>query len=130
MKKAVVLFSALFMLSVTLFGQKAEVLYFKANLACCHARACHALERDVKSTIEKNFTSKEVAFRQVKLNDEKNKELVEKHNARSQTVVIVVKKRRKETVVDLSDIVRRYARSRNRAELEKELVAKIKEALG
>ena len=112
-----------------LTAQKAEVLYFKANLACCHARSCAALQRDVQNILEAHFDAKDLVFREVRLADEANRQLVEKHKARSQTVVLVVKKRRSETVVDLSDLIRQYQRSRNRAEFEKELVARIKAAL-
>jgi len=110
-------------------AQKAEVLYFKANLACCHARACATLQRDVKSIIEANFSATELVFKEVQLENAANRALVEKHNARSQTVVLVVQKRRGETVVDLSDLVRQFQRTNDRAAFERELVARVRAAL-
>lgn len=108
-------------------AQKAEVLYFKAELACCQAKACDAIEADVKAIIDNNFDDETVSFKEVKLADASNKELVEIHKAKSQTVVIVAKK--KETIVDVSDIVRNYSRSRNKAVFETELLAKINESI-
>jgi RNA polymerase-interacting CarD/CdnL/TRCF family regulator len=110
-------------------AQKAEVLYFKADLACCQAKACNALEGEVKAIVEKNFNGETVVFKEVKLTDEGNKDLVAKHNAKSQTVVIVSNRKKKETVVDVSDIIRAYSRNQNKEELEKQLLAKINETM-
>lgn len=110
-------------------AQKAEVLYFKAELSCCQAKSCNALEGVIKEIVEKNFKSETVNFKEVKLSDESNKDLVEKHNAKSQTVVIVAKKKKKETVVDVTDIIRTYSRNQNKDELEKQLLAKINESM-
>lgn len=129
MKKTLLLLSLVILMGASAIAQKAEVLYFKANLACCAARACATVEKDVKATVEKNFTKDKVVFKQVKLDDPANKALVDKHNAKSQTVVMVVKKRRGETVIDLTDIVRKYSRNNNKAELEKDLVARMTPAL-
>ncbi len=123
-----ILFLTLFV-GLAASAQKAEVMYFKADLACCRERACNALESDVKAVLESNFKNGDVKFSSVKLSDENNKALVEKHNARSQTVVIVAKNRRSETVVDVSDIVRTYSRNRDRATFEKELLAKVSECI-
>ncbi|PKP39192.1 MAG: hypothetical protein CVT98_02795 [Bacteroidetes bacterium HGW-Bacteroidetes-15] len=110
-------------------AQKAEVLYFKAELACCQAKACDAIEADVKAIIDNNFDDETVTFKEVKLAEASNKELVEIHKAKSQTVVIIAKKKKKETIVDVSDIVRNYSRSRNKAVFETELLAKINESI-
>jgi hypothetical protein len=115
--------------SNAVFAQKAEVIYFKAELSCCQAKSCNALEGVVKEIVEKNFKSETVNFKEVKLADESNKELIEKHNAKSQTVVIVAKKKKKETVIDVSDIIRTYSRNQNRDDLEKQLLAKINESM-
>ena len=104
-----------------------EILYFKANLSCCKARACNALEADVRSVIEKYFADKNISFKVVKLADEANKALIEKYNAKSQTVVIVKKK--KETATDVSAIVRDYAIKKDKEKFEKELKNKISECL-
>lgn len=125
---AIALFFTLLVSNAAL-AQKAEVLYFKADLTCCQAKSCNALEGVIKEIVEKNFKSEAVNFKEVKLADESNKELVEKHNAKSQTVVIVAKKKKKETVVDVSDIVRTYSRNQNKDELEKQLLAKINETI-
>ena len=112
-------------------NKKTEILYFKANLRCCRARACNALEADVKSVIEKYFSEENITFRTVKLTDAANKELVEKYNAKSQTVVILKKKKRrkKETVTDISAIVHDYAIKKDKEKFEKELKNKISECL-
>ncbi len=121
---------AFVLLSVAaLRAQKVEVLYFKANLACCQAKACNAVEAKVKALVEKNFAAVKVAFKEIKLADEANKELVAKHSAKSQTLVIVGKKRKKEVVADISEVVRNYSRTQNKEKLERDLVAKINEVL-
>ncbi len=129
MKKLLTIFGVFLLMGTMAFAQKAEILYFKADLGCCRERACNALENDVKSIIESNFNERDVQFVTVKISDEANKELVEKHSAKSQTVVVTAKKRRSETTVDISDIVRAYSRNRDKAELEKELIAKINDII-
>ncbi len=127
MKKTLAIFIMTLLVGLAASAQKAEVVYFKADLACCRERACNALESDVKAVLESNFNNGDVKFSSVRLSDETNKALIEKHNATSQTVVIVAKNRRAETVVDVSDIVRNYSRNRDRATFEKELLAKVAE---
>ncbi|MCK9303297.1 MAG: hypothetical protein PHU62_01685 [Bacteroidales bacterium] len=119
------------LIAIGAFAQKnnVEVLYFKAQLACCRAAACNNLENEVKTIIEKNFPNGNVTFKQVALADETNKPLVEKHNAKSQTVVIVKTAKKKETSTDISDIIRSYARTNDKAKFETELIAKINETL-
>lgn len=129
MKRIILSLAIVAMATVGVMAQTAQVLYFKANLACCQAKACAALEKDVQTVVDKNFSSNKVTFTEVKLADAANKELVEKHNAKSQTVVLVVKKKKKEKVIDLSDIVRRFQRNGDKDQFEKELVARIKEGL-
>jgi hypothetical protein len=129
MKQSLILISIVLFTGLAAFAQKAEVLYFKANLTCCQAKACDALEKDVQAIVEKNFTRAKVVFREVKLSDEANKTLVDKHNAKSQTVVMVVKKRKSEKVIELTDLVQKYSRSSEKADVEKEFVAKINEGL-
>jgi hypothetical protein len=121
---------AFVLLSVAaLQAQKVEVLYFKANLACCQAKACNAVEAEVKALVEKNFAADKVTFKEIKLADEANKELVAKHSAKSQTLVVVGKKKKKEVVADISEVVRNYSRTQNKEEFERDLVAKINEVL-
>lgn len=130
MKKAVILF-VLSIATIGLYAQKnnVQVLYFKAQMACCKAAACNNLEAAVKGVVEKNFKGKNVTFKQVALADETNKALVEKCNAKSQTVVLVATKKKKETTVDVSEIVRKYTKSGDKEAFEKELTDKINELL-
>jgi hypothetical protein len=125
------LFAMIILVMVTLSvnAQKAEVLYFKANLPCCPARACNAVESEIQNIIKENFDSEKVAFKQVLIAEASNKSLVEKHNAKSQTVVISLTKKGKETNVDVSDIIRSFNRDSDKEKLKKDLVAKINETL-
>ena len=134
MKKLILLLGiAIFAIIVVTNAQssksKIEIFYFKANLSCCKARACNALEADVKSVIEKHFPKENISFKVIKLEDEANKALIEKYNAKSQTVVIVKKKKKKETATDVSAIVRDYAIKKDKEKFEKELKNKISECL-
>ncbi len=126
-KTALILMIALLGISGVTYGQSTEVLYFKANLACCKARACNRLENDIEKIIKDNFEEDKVAFRTIKIADPDNKTLVEKYNARSQTVVVVKdRKILKDKELDISDVVARYARAGNKKAIEKEIVEKIK----
>ncbi len=130
MKK--IILSAFFaLITIGVFAQKSsvEVLYFKAQLACCKAAACNNLENEVKTIIEKNFPNGNVTFKQVALANEANKDLVAQYNAKSQTVVAIKTVKKKETSTDISDIVRNYARTNDKEKFETDLVAKINEIL-
>lgn len=135
MKKNILFIMLAFLtISGATFGQsnknKVEVLYFKANLACCKAKACNALQADVDSVLIKYFSSKKnIEFKVIALADEANKELVTKYNAKSQTVIIVKKKGKKETSSDVSAIVQNYTMNRNKEKFENELKNKINEIL-
>ncbi len=104
-----------------------EVLYFKANLACCKAKACNALEGKVKEIIDKNWKDGSVTFRQVKLSDSANAELVKKYNAQSQTLVLVKTNKKKEASLDISPMLQEYAKANDAQKFETELVARINE---
>ncbi|MDL2221058.1 hypothetical protein LJC35_00735 [Parabacteroides sp. OttesenSCG-928-N08] len=123
MKKTVILF-LLSIISLGAFAQT-EILYFKAKLPCCQATACNNLESVVKAIVEENYPKGDVVFKQIDLTDSANKELIEKYSAKSQTVVIVNTKKKKENSTDISATVRAYARSNDRDAFEKELVEKI-----
>jgi hypothetical protein len=110
-------------------AQKVEVLYFKANLPCCHAKACTNLEGQVKEVVEKNFTKKDVIFKTVLLAESENAELVSKYNAKSQTVIVVSKNKKKEQFEDVSDIVRNFNRTKEQSEFEQKITASIKKML-
>ncbi|MDA3910139.1 MAG: hypothetical protein PF448_02115 [Bacteroidales bacterium] len=112
----------------SLFAQKNvnyEVLYFKANLSCCQARACDALQKDIESTLQSIFDEESINFKVVKLADEANKDLVETYNAKSQTVVCIKTKRKKTSSVDLSEIVKQYRIHRDKEKLATALKAEI-----
>ncbi|MBP7103161.1 MAG: hypothetical protein KBA86_07925 [Bacteroidales bacterium] len=106
-------------------SKKIEVLYFKANLSCCQARACQNLEMATKDIIAKNFSTDQVVFKTIALADEANKKLVEMYKTKSQSLIVVLPKKKK--YVDLSGILAKYARKNDREAYEKELVAKINE---
>lgn len=130
MAKTLILISALIFINLSAFSQKAEVIYFKANLPCCQATACNNLENQVKGIVESNFTDDNVVFTTKKIADPDNKDLVEKYNAKSQTLIIVgTNKKKKNNTLDVSDILRKYLRSEDADELENTLVAKIKESM-
>ncbi|MBP7496555.1 MAG: hypothetical protein KA792_02690 [Bacteroidales bacterium] len=104
-----------------------DVLYFKANLPCCKARACNALEADLQKIIQKNYTDGTVVLKQIKLDDEANKSLIDKYKAKSQTVIIVKTLKKKEFSEDISDLVSAYFFNKNLENFEKELIVKIDE---
>ncbi|HOU27338.1 MAG TPA: hypothetical protein PLD76_04720 [Paludibacteraceae bacterium] len=130
MKKTLIL-AVLALMSVTVVvAQKAEVLYFKADMPCCKARACNNLEADIKAVVEKNYPKGDVVFKQVRIADEANKALVEKHQAKAQTIVIVgKKKKKKQQAIDVSEVVRGCVRSGDKTQLETKLVEAINKAI-
>ncbi len=134
MKKIIfVLLLAIMAGTATTFAQQKkggiEVLYFKANLACCKAKACNTLEAQVKGIVEKNWVDGSVKFRQVKLTDTTNNELITRYNAQSQTLIIEKTKRKKVTSADASGILQDYAKTNDVAKFEKEIVARVNEVI-
>jgi hypothetical protein len=131
MKKTILVISMMLLSSTMLLAQsgkgKIEVLYFKANLACCKARACSALEADIQTILQKNFTDNSIEFKEIKIADEANKALVEKYKAQSQTVILLKTKKKKEISIDVSDLVKAYVQNQNKDALEQALLAKINE---
>lgn len=131
MKKSIVLFAIIMLSGMLLSAQSAknkiEVLYFKANLACCKAKACNVVEADIQKIISDNYPDSSVVLTEVKLADTTNNALIAKYNAQSQTVVIVRKKKDKEFSIDVSDIVKVYIQNQNKETLKQELVAKVDE---
>lgn len=131
MKKHIVLFVVImfsgFLLNAQSAKNKIEVLYFKANLACCKAKACNALESDIQTIITEAYPDSSVVLTEVKLIDTTNNALIEKYKAQSQTVVIVRKKKNKEFSIDVSDIVKAYITNQNKETLKQELIAKVDE---
>ncbi len=131
MKKTILILAAIMLSGMLLSAQstkeKIEVLYFKANLVCCKARACNALESDIQNIISENYPDSSVVLKEIKLADEANKTLVEKYKAQSQTVIIVKKKKNKEFSIDVSEIVKAYVQNQNKETLKQELISKISE---
>ncbi len=131
MKKAILLLSVFVCFSSMIFAQsskaKVEVLYFKANLACCKAKACNMVESDITGILQKNFADSSVILREIKLADDANKDLVAKYKAQSQTVIIRKVTKKKECSADVSDLVKSYMLDQNKENLEKSLLAKISE---
>ncbi len=107
MKK--LLFTNLILLvSVIMYSQNAEFYYFKANLSCCQARACNALEGELKSLIETSFPKGDVKFKTIMIADENNKDIINKYQAKSQTCILIVKKRNSEFWYDMTPFVKKY----------------------
>jgi len=129
MKKLSVLLFVVLFFTLQGYAQKVEVLYFKANLACCAAKACANLEGQIKSVVEKNFKTSVVAFKTIMLNDTAQSELINRYNAKSQTVVLVQKKKKNPQTKDVSEMVKNFNRTKDEAVFEKDIVAAIKELL-
>jgi len=133
MKTKVLSLVVLIAMSVSLIAQnkeaKVEVLYFKAQLACCKAKACNAVEGNVKKVVDDNFKDKNVSFREIKLNDPANAELIKSYNAKSQTVVLVYTKKRKTSSADVSDIVTEYVKTNDLEAFQKKLTEQINQLL-
>jgi len=130
MKKTIfVLIIAMFAISVSAFSQKkgttVEVLYFKADLKCCQAATCNAISGKMQTIIEEAYPDGNVTFTIVKIADEANSELVEKYDAKSQTVVVVKKRKAKESSVDISDIVNEYYTSKDEEKFKTNVLTKI-----
>lgn len=121
--------AALIAFSGTAYGQSKnksiEILYFKAKQCACKARTCNALETDLKTVVDNEFPDDNIEFKRIWLNDKANTALIEKYDAKPQTVVMVEKKRKKETVTDLTEITHNYSIKKNKEVFEKELQAKI-----
>ena len=129
MKKTIILAFAL-LLSVAAFSQKgttAVLMYFKADLACCKARACAALENEVKSIVERNFPNGNVVFREVKISDPENAALVEQYKAQSQTVILVVNRKKKISSAEATSLLKEYQQNGDKTAFEAALVKFIQE---
>lgn len=129
MKKSILFFLVAFLtISGATFGkskENVEVLYFKAKQCACKTMTCNALEDQVKSAINKEFPDKNIIFKRVWLNEKENDVLIQKYSAKSQTVVLVKMKKEKETVTDLTEIVKDFALKQNKEKFETELKEKI-----
>jgi len=131
MKKSIVLLAIIMLSGMLLNAQssknKIEVLYFKANLACCKAKACNVLENDIKAMVYKIYPDSNVVFKEILLADTMNNSLIAKYKAQSQTVVIIKKKKNKEISIDISGIVKTYVQNQNKETLEQEMKSKFDE---
>lgn len=106
-----------------------EVLFFKTNLTCCAAHTCTTLTGDVKKVVETNFSSKKVVYKEINVKEDKNRALVKKFNAKHQNVFVVVTKKGKETVIDVTDLVAEFNSNKDYAAFEKKLKDIIKKQL-
>ncbi len=128
LKKTTMFLTVLLLFTATVISQEedeVEVLYFKARLACCKARACNALQSDIEKAVEEISEDMNISFKVIRLSDPANKDLIEKYNAKSQTVVIYNKEENK--AIDVTSIVNKYKRDRNKQQLANELKKKIDE---
>ena len=98
-------------------------------MACCKARACAAVENDVKTIVENNFKECNVVFKSVRIADPENASLVEQYNAQSQTVIIVVQKKKKFTSVDATLLVREFIQKQDKPAFETAFVKMIQESM-
>jgi hypothetical protein len=132
MKKLSVILLFIFIVNVV-FAQnkhvKIEVIYFKAQLQCCQAKTCNVLEADVQKVIDNNFKGENVFFKEIKLNDSENASIIEKYNAKSQTVILLKTTKEKRTYIDVSDILTEYKNSNNFDVFQNSLTDKIKQLL-
>jgi hypothetical protein len=124
---------ALIAISTAAFSQSknksVEVLYFKAKQCACKTRVCDALEGQIKTLIEKDFPGENIEFKRVWLNDKENATLIEKYNAKAQTVVMVNTKRNKELATDLTETIKNLAVKGKTETAETELKTLIAENL-
>ncbi len=125
MKKMILAVAVAIMSTTFAHAQKVEVLFFKAELSCCAARACNALEADVKDVVSAKYTDGSVVFKTIMLSDEANADLIKKYNAKNQTVVAVGKSKNE----DLSGIVAGYSRNKNKSVLENGMTEKINKVI-
>lgn len=129
--KNILVIGIMLLFSIAISAQNAEFYYFKANLSCCQARACNSLEDELKTIIETNFPKGNVEFITIKIEDEKNKELVEKYNGKSQTCILIVKNKKSNFTYDMTPFVKKYqyAKENERKLREQELVLEIQKNL-
>ena len=132
-KTLLILFLAIIAGTATTFAQQKkggiEVLYFKANLACCKARACNTLEIQVKGIIEKNWTDGSVVFRQVKLSDTLNNELINRYHAQSQTLIIEKTTKKKVISRDATSMLQEFAKTNDAVTFETNLTGMVNEVI-
>lgn len=102
MKKIILTLSLLMLTTLFLKAQTTKVLYFKADLSCCMAKSCEALQYEISDIVKSNFGNS-VSFEVKKTSDPSNSELISKYNAKSQTVIIE-KYDKKGKLVESADI--------------------------
>lgn len=134
MKRISLLMMIAFMaLSTSTFSQSknksVEVLYFRTKQCACKTRASDALENKVKSLIMENYPDRNITFKQVWLNDKENAPLIEKYEAKPQTVVLVKTRRKKEWTTDLTEQVKNLSMRGKTEAAETELKTLIAENL-
>lgn len=130
MKKYLSIFVVI-LLTTVVFSHKnksdIQVLYFKAQLCACQAKVCSNVGADIQSIIEKVYSDNSVLFKELLISDATNKDLVTKYKAKSQTTIIVKKRSKKEFSIDISDIVYKFSRDKNKQAFEDSFKSKIVE---
>ncbi|MDD3875575.1 MAG: hypothetical protein PHT69_03085 [Bacteroidales bacterium] len=129
MKKTFLVLFTMSLIGLSSYAQKVEVLYFKADLACCAARACANLEGQVKAVVEENFNNRDVVFKSIRIADPENAALIEKYSARSQTVIIRSLKRRSVNFTDATTMVRDFSRSQDQEAFKQSFLSAIRALL-
>jgi len=131
MKKTFSILMLFLLITTPLLAQKnkktIEVLYFKANLCSCRSRVCTAVGKDIQSVIEELYPDNSVIFSEVKIADKANKELVTKYNAKSQTLILLKEKKRKEVFLDISELVQKYSKDKDKQAFEDGFKSKMVE---
>ena len=107
---------------------RVEVLDFYGKHRCI---SCINIEKNTKSTLQKHFKNEmdngKIVFKMVQWDDPKNDALVNKYQAAGTSLIIHTVANGKETISDISDFA--FKKSDKEAVFEKELKAKIKQAL-
>lgn len=126
MKKIFFFATILLLTNFVLKAQTTKVLYFKADLACCMARSCDALQNEISEIITNNFDNS-VSFEAIKISEETKANIVSKYSAKSQTVIIEKydKKGKFVEFIDISAEVKTFAYNKDKVAFTEILKNKI-----
>ena len=108
---------------------KVKVIYFHGTNRCM---TCLNMEKYTKELLEEEYSkelnSKQLVFEIVNFDDDAQKEITEKYNVESSTLLLVKIKNGKEKVTDLTDIGFTYAKNepeKFKGEIRKKLNEKL-----
>lgn len=129
--KKVLLVMLITVISISTYAQNKkefiEVYYFHRTNRCA---TCNAIEKVVKETLDteyaKEFKSGDITFNSVDYQSETENAYVKELSVENPTLVIVYHKKKKQTVIDLTDDAFEYAYSEPE-KLKKSLMNKINE---